>query len=740
LAATCATLFCVGTVRALTPTPTLTPSNCSIAFYGHVTEGVTQAPLADAQVCLSAGNQCVQTDASGFYDQLCYQGQSSAGSRVCATAAGYEENCQGPWTPAGQTELVDFVLNPAPPSSDTPTATPTATPTNTPTATPTSCYGSLPVVKPVPAQTDQQQLVVYFCGRIAGSSSMSACSEAGCAPDVSFGFGDPNCTVSCLATCNKGTVPLLPGQTNHITVCQQNGSCGAGGCVTTDLNGAPLIVEVATPSATPTETPTASATPTITVTPTPTSCYGSLPVVKPVPAQTDRQQLVVYFCGRIAGASSMSACSEAGCAPDVSFGGGDPNCTVSCLATCNKGTVPLLPGQTNHITVCQQNGSCSAGGCVTTDVDGAPLVVQVATPTPTPTASATPTDTPTPTPTSCYGSLPVVKPVPAQTDQPQLVVYFCGRIAGSSSMSACSEAGCAPDVSFGGGDPNCTVSCPATCNNGTVPLLPGQTNHITVCQFNGSCSAGGCVTTDLEGAPLVVQVATPADTPTPTPTATATPTMTVTPTPTSCYGGLPVVKPVPAQTDQQQLVVYFCGRIAGASSMSACSEAGCAPDVSFGGDDPNCTVSCPATCNKGTVPLLPDQTNHITVCQFNGSCSAGGCVTTDFDGAPLIVQVGTPSGTSTPTPSASATPTITATPTTSVSPTITPTPTAAPCTGDCDGDGVVRIDEIVTVVNVAVGSVPPSACPHGLPTGATVDVSLIIEAVDHALNGCTTAD
>jgi hypothetical protein len=39
-----------------------------------------------------------------------------------------------------------------------------------------------------------------------------------------------------------------------------------------------------------------------------------------------------------------------------------------------------------------------------------------------------------------------------------------------------------------------------------------------------------------------------------------------------------------------------------------------------------------------------------------------------------------------------------------------------------------------------VGSVPPSACPHGLPTGATVDVSLIIEAVDHALNGCTTAD
>jgi len=165
-----------------------------------------------------------------------------------------------------------------------PSPTPTLTPTSAPTPTPTSCYGSLPVVKPVPARTDQQQLVVYFCGRIAGASSMSACSEAGCATDVSFGSGDPNCTVSCLATCNKGTVPLRAGQTNHIRVCQENGFCSAHGCVTNDLNGAPLVVQVAPLSPTPTATLTASATPTIT--PTPTATNTSTATATPSPSIT----------------------------------------------------------------------------------------------------------------------------------------------------------------------------------------------------------------------------------------------------------------------------------------------------------------------------------------------------------------------------------------------------------------------------------------------------------------------
>jgi len=59
-----------------------------------------------------------------------------------------------------------------------------------------------------------------------------------------------------------------------------------------------------------------------------------------------------------------------------------------------------------------------------------------------------------------------------------------------------------------------------------------------------------------------------------------------------------------------------------------------------------------------------------------------------------------------------------------------------PCVGDCDGTGSATVDELVTLVNVALGNAQPSACPHGVPSGADVDIALIIQAVNAALNGC----
>jgi sugar lactone lactonase YvrE len=58
------------------------------------------------------------------------------------------------------------------------------------------------------------------------------------------------------------------------------------------------------------------------------------------------------------------------------------------------------------------------------------------------------------------------------------------------------------------------------------------------------------------------------------------------------------------------------------------------------------------------------------------------------------------------------------------------------CDGDCNGNGQVTIDELLTLVNIALGNAQPSACPHGVPRGAEVNVALIIQAVNHALNGC----
>jgi hypothetical protein len=67
-----------------------------------------------------------------------------------------------------------------------------------------------------------------------------------------------------------------------------------------------------------------------------------------------------------------------------------------------------------------------------------------------------------------------------------------------------------------------------------------------------------------------------------------------------------------------------------------------------------------------------------------------------------------------------------------------PVPT---CVGDCDASGSVTVNEIITLVNMALGSQTQlSACPNGLPADITdpsqVDVSLIIKAVNNALNGC----
>jgi hypothetical protein len=94
------------------------------------------------------------------------------------------------------------------------------------------------------------------------------------------------------------------------------------------------------------------------------------------------------------------------------------------------------------------------------------------------------------------------------------------------------------------------------------------------------------------------------------------------------------------------------------------------------------------------------------------------------------------------TPTITAPPMDTPTPTPTGIATLTPTPTATPttlialCAGDCDGSGDVTVDEIIILVNIALGSADVSACPHGIPSGSGADITLIIKAVGYALNRC----
>ncbi len=94
-------------------------------------------------------------------------------------------------------------------------------------------------------------------------------------------------------------------------------------------------------------------------------------------------------------------------------------------------------------------------------------------------------------------------------------------------------------------------------------------------------------------------------------------------------------------------------------------------------------------------------------------------------------------------PGEAATPTATPTPRepTPPGPTPTPSPTATPvlnlCVGDCDGNGEVAVNELVTGVNIALGSLPLSSCGAFDSNGdEDVAVNELLQGVNAALNGC----
>lgn len=71
-------------------------------------------------------------------------------------------------------------------------------------------------------------------------------------------------------------------------------------------------------------------------------------------------------------------------------------------------------------------------------------------------------------------------------------------------------------------------------------------------------------------------------------------------------------------------------------------------------------------------------------------------------------------------------------------PTATPTPVvASPCVGDCNGDLQVTVDEILSMVNIALGNTSVSACEAGdANQDGEVTVNEILAAVNNALNSC----
>jgi len=60
----------------------------------------------------------------------------------------------------------------------------------------------------------------------------------------------------------------------------------------------------------------------------------------------------------------------------------------------------------------------------------------------------------------------------------------------------------------------------------------------------------------------------------------------------------------------------------------------------------------------------------------------------------------------------------------------------AECVGDCGGIDMVTIANLIVGVNIALGSLPASACPAFQNAEGMVDIAQLIKGVNNALNGC----
>jgi hypothetical protein len=60
------------------------------------------------------------------------------------------------------------------------------------------------------------------------------------------------------------------------------------------------------------------------------------------------------------------------------------------------------------------------------------------------------------------------------------------------------------------------------------------------------------------------------------------------------------------------------------------------------------------------------------------------------------------------------------------------------CVGDCDGNGMVAINELTLGVNIVLDLQPVDACPAFANAGGMVDIAQLVGGVTNALNGCGT--
>jgi hypothetical protein len=271
------------------------------------------------------------------------------------------------------------------------------------------------------------------------------------------------------------------------------------------------------------------------------------------------------------------------------------------------------------------------------------------------------------------------------------------------------------------------------------------------------------------GAFEVAGPATPSPTPTGSETATPQPTATptaVTPTPTFPSIEVATVTGYPGQQVSFAVTLHTQGALVISAGLDIAFDALNTPILANQDVQPDCTVNpdirkqsvfdfLPPGCSGSACTAISTSVFPIQIFEAipDGAtlytCRVGIAATAPLGEYALTVSsvelvdplsndipgvradngkiLVVPEPTSTPTPTDTATPTDT--------PTLTPTP--RPCTGDCNDQRVVVIENLVRMVNIAAGRSLLSSCPNADPNGDhTVSVDEILSAVHNATDGC----
>jgi len=228
---------------------------------------------------------------------------------------------------------------------------------------------------------------------------------------------------------------------------------------------------------------------------------------------------------------------------------------------------------------------------------------------------------------------------------------------------------------------------------------------------------------------------TPAVTDTATPSVTSTSTPPPTNTPSAddccqCEGPVNVCGP-PANNSCGDCLVVFHAACSGTTGL--CVTFTQTPTLTASPSPSSTPTLAPTEAGTETPGDTPTATPTDTPMPTPTETAAPNPTSTSTE-TPTYTATATDTPTDTPTETPTDTPIPTSTPTSTPSETAVPTPT---CVGDCNGEGHVTVDEILTLVNIALGNADATACPNGIPSGVLqVDVVLILTAVNNALDGC----